>query len=202
MAHYGFNKVSTNIRSNQDIELKNKAKTTLIHTDQSKHARSDMVPHLTHQNYTPPHQTQQIIRHEPPTYKLAMLLDPSSALIDMPHITTRHFNTTSSTKSIWDPEFHSAKALKTLLKSGIAARIPKYTTPSKSKYLDGVKILQTLVLIRKYQRTIGWYPDGENKIRTPTNYAKYVFYQIPPKYSDMEMAIFILRTAYPVPPTD
>ena len=50
MAHHGFNKVSTYIRSNQDIELKKKTKTTLIHTDQSKHTRSDMVPHLTHQN--------------------------------------------------------------------------------------------------------------------------------------------------------
>ena len=129
------------------------------------------------------------------------LLDPSNAIIDMNHITSRHFETKSAKKSIWLPKFHSANALKALLKSGTSAEIPKYTTPKGTKYLDGIRILQTIVLTHKYQYEIGYYPEGKNKTRTLTKFAKFVFYQILPKYSETHDAIFILRTAYPIPPS-
>ena len=192
MAHYARNQVSSLNTSNTDKGHK---------ISDNTHTYEIRPSHHTQQHYTLSSQVQSIARPSPFINKLAELIDPSSAIIDMKHIISRHFNTMSAKKSIWLPEFHSANALKTLLKSGTSVRIPKYTTPTGTKYLDGIRILQTIVLIHKYHYEIGYYPEGKNKTRTPTNFAKFVFYQILPKYRETQEAIFILRTAYPIQPS-
>ena len=157
--------------------------------------------HFTQHHRTPPSKTHTIPKPPPYLNKLAELQNPSEAIIDMNHITSRHFQTKSAKKSIWLPKFHSAHALKALLKSGTSAETPKYTTPKGTKYLDGIRILQTIVLTHKYHHEVGYYPDGKDRTRTLTKFAKFVFYQILPKYSETHDAIFILRTAYPIPPS-
>ena len=192
MAHSATNQVSSLNTFSTDKTLKVSNNTYTCDTSSS---------HFTQHHHTPFSHVQTIAKPPPFLNKLAELLDPSGAIIDMKHITSRHFETKSAKKSVWLPKFHSANALKALLKSGTSAKIPKYTTPTETKYLDGIRILQTIVLTHKYQYVIGYYPEGKNKTRTPTKFAKFVFYQILPKYSETQDAIFILRTAYPIQPS-
>ena len=192
MAHSAIEQVSSLNTFSTDKTLRVSNNTYTCDTSSS---------HFKKHHHTPSSKTHTTAKPPPFLNKLAELLDPENAIIDMNHITRKHFETKSAKKSVWLPKFHSANALKALLKSGTSAKIPKYTTPTGTKYLDGIRILQTIVLTHKYQYEIGYYPEGKNKTRTPTNFAKFVFYQTLPKHSETQEAIFILRTAYPIQPS-
>ena len=87
MAHSAIDQVSSLNTFSTDKTLRVSNNTYTCDTSSS---------HFTQHHHTPSSQIQTTAKPPPFLNKLAELLDPSGAIIDMKHITSRHFETKSA----------------------------------------------------------------------------------------------------------